>query len=158
MLETAIGYRGQARYVAFYWMPAGDEAMVDDGQVSYDGNWSAYLTYVRHPRVHLTLGPYNFGSSDYPAQHWLILDRTARLIYALDEADARRMLREQHAPQYGEPLPITIEDWTAFTEELNRRMHAVLSDPEQHRLVLQQLAEEDALVRDLQRWLDQVPH
>jgi hypothetical protein len=27
MLEAAIGYTGDAHYVAFYWTPGGDEAM-----------------------------------------------------------------------------------------------------------------------------------
>ena len=31
--ERAFGYDGEARYVAFYWTPVGDEAMYDDGQV-----------------------------------------------------------------------------------------------------------------------------
>ena len=38
-LKEALGYEGDARFVAFYWSPDGDEAMYDDGQTSGDGDW-----------------------------------------------------------------------------------------------------------------------
>lgn len=69
MLEAAIGYAGAARFVSFYWMPAGDQAMIDDGQISQDDNWYAFLTFVQHPHVYMALAAYNFGSSDEPASH-----------------------------------------------------------------------------------------
>jgi len=50
-LETALGYEGDARFVAFYWEPAGDEAMYDDGRISGTGCWTGYLAYVDHPAV-----------------------------------------------------------------------------------------------------------
>ena len=48
-LEEALGYDGKARYVAFYWEPAGDEAMFDDGRISTEADWRALLIYLRHP-------------------------------------------------------------------------------------------------------------
>jgi hypothetical protein len=49
--EAAIGYQGDARYVALYWQPAGDEARYNDGHVSGDGDWWAWLAYVEHAAV-----------------------------------------------------------------------------------------------------------
>jgi len=51
MLEAALGYPGTARYVAFYWIPAGDELLWDEGWRSADGAWQGWLTFTRHPRV-----------------------------------------------------------------------------------------------------------
>jgi len=78
MLEAALGYPGTARYVAFYWTPAGDELMWDEGWRSADGAWQGWLTFTRHPRVAPALAPYQLGDSDTPATHWLLLDREAR--------------------------------------------------------------------------------
>src|SRR6266487_352302 len=39
MLEKAIGYNGDARFVSFYWTPGGDETYYDDGQSAGTGNW-----------------------------------------------------------------------------------------------------------------------
>ena len=47
MLAKAIGYKGDARYVAFNWTPYGDEAEYFDGRVSATGNWQAFLAYIR---------------------------------------------------------------------------------------------------------------
>src|SRR6266699_6130627 len=78
MLEAALGYRGTARYVAFYWIPAGDELMWDEGWRSADGEWQGWLTFTRHPRVAPVLAPFHFGDSDTPPTHWLLLDRETR--------------------------------------------------------------------------------
>jgi hypothetical protein len=72
----AFGYDGEARYVAFYRTPVGDEAMYDDGQVSGDGNWQLFLT-LRHQHPELDQR-YNVGDSDAEADHWLLLDRETR--------------------------------------------------------------------------------
>ncbi len=75
MLEKAIGYSGDARFVSFHWTPAGDEADYDDGQRAGTGEWQGYLAYVDHPTVRPLLTQYQLGSSDSEAEHSLILDR-----------------------------------------------------------------------------------
>src|SRR5919199_6145890 len=76
MLEEAMGYTGEARFVSFYWTPGGDEADYDDGQRAGTGNWQGYLGYVQHPLIYPRLAPYNLGSSDAEGRHALIVDRT----------------------------------------------------------------------------------
>lgn len=95
MLEQAIDYSGTAQFVAFYWSPMGDEAMYDDGVVSADGQWPAYQTFIYHPKVAPHLRPYNLGSSDGEATHWLLLDRTERKLYALPAGQAAVVLHQQ---------------------------------------------------------------
>jgi len=122
MFEAALGYDGDARYVAFYWQPAGDEVMYDDGQIAGDGDWWAWIEFENHPAIapHLWLPcprcrgrgttntlendscdacdgsgllPLNLGSSDFEADHWLILDRQERKFYVAPIVTARRFLQ-----------------------------------------------------------------
>src|SRR5512143_2300555 len=74
MLEAALGYAGDSRYVAFWWEPAGDELGWDDGRSSTVGaaNWYAWLMFVQHPSVEPYLLPYELGSSDTEALHALV--------------------------------------------------------------------------------------
>jgi hypothetical protein len=97
MLEETLGYMGKARLVAFYWTPMGDEAMVDDGVQSGDGEWPAYRGFVEHPKIEPQLRAYDLGSSDGEARHWLVLDREARALYALPVRTAAALLHQQWA-------------------------------------------------------------
>ena len=91
--ERAFGYDGDARYVAFYWTPVGDEAVYDDGQVAGDGNWRLYLTLrYQHPELDRR---YNVGYSDLAADHWLLLDRETHDLVVMPRAEAEARLRQQ---------------------------------------------------------------
>jgi len=62
-LEQAVRYtntRG-ARYLTLWWEPAGDEAMVSDGFVSFTGHWPGYLAFIHHKYVYSHLAIYNLG-------------------------------------------------------------------------------------------------
>src|SRR6266567_4123543 len=89
MLEKAIGYTGEARFVSFYWMPGGDEAYYDDGQRGGTGNWQGYLAYMQHATVYPLLTQYHFGGSENEAQHALILDREERIYLVASIKDTR---------------------------------------------------------------------
>ena len=41
ILEQAVGYRNDrnAHYLALWWEPCGDEAMVSDGFITFTGHW-----------------------------------------------------------------------------------------------------------------------
>ena len=66
ILEQAVGYRNarDARFLALWWEPCGDEAMVSDGFETFTGNWRGYQAYVLHKSVISQLKAYNLGSSD----------------------------------------------------------------------------------------------
>jgi hypothetical protein len=74
-LAEAIGYRGEARWVAFHWEPCGDESFYDDGRSSGTGAPWPYLAFARHPVVAPAIAPYDLGSSDSEARECLVLDR-----------------------------------------------------------------------------------
>ncbi len=79
ILLKAMGYSGKARFVAVYF-GAGDESYAEDGLGSMTCDPHAYLQYVRSPAC-LALAPFNLGSSDYPAESLLILDRREARAY-----------------------------------------------------------------------------
>jgi hypothetical protein len=100
---AAFGYAGGRRLVALFWEPSGDEACYDDG-VSYAcglcDNW-LYLNFIRQADVHrwLDKNRLNFGNSDEPAKHWLIVDALTADLYAAPEREARVIVRQQQLPE-----------------------------------------------------------
>lgn len=123
MLEEALGYNGSARLVAFYREPVGDEARFDDGVVSADAEGPAYLSFVRHPRIVPQLAAYDLGTSEHEACHWLVLDREARVLYALPAREAAALLYQQwatrpDAPSESESSDESAAAFQAFIEEV----------------------------------------
>jgi hypothetical protein len=94
--DRAIGYRRDARFVGFFWIPAGDEVVYDDGIVSATGDGYVFLCYARHPTISPSLLQYNIGSSDLEADHILLLDRDTNTLRVSPIEAGRRWLREQH--------------------------------------------------------------
>jgi hypothetical protein len=123
MLEQALGYNGQARLVAFYWSPSGDEARFDDGVVSADAERLTYLGLLEHPRVAPLLSASDLGSNEQEARQWLLLDREARVLYALPAREAAGLLYHQWATRpdalsVPEPSDDMAAVLKAFTEEV----------------------------------------
>jgi hypothetical protein len=110
MLETALDYPGQARLVAFSWSPCGDEAMYQDGQRSGVCDWLAYLSFVRHPTVEPLLRPFDLGSSEEEARHWLLLDREARTLSVVPAQQAAARLSQQWHTRPAVPLRLAAPD------------------------------------------------
>jgi len=180
-LEEALGYDGQARYVAFYWEPVGDEAMFDDGRINAEADWRALLLYLSHPATQPLFAlpcwecqgkgttnqlendpcptcdgagaiPFSIGNSEEEADYWLILDRKERKMYAAPIATARRFLQQQWPP------PRQLE--TADQERIISVVAKALEDlkhnlkPPSHEEILEAIHRQDKLCDDLARWLD----
>lgn len=77
MFEAAMGYEGEGNFVAFFW-GGGDELYYSDGFITACGEWDCFLAYIHHPTVALALMPYDFGSCESDAKHYLLLDRHER--------------------------------------------------------------------------------
>jgi hypothetical protein len=148
MLEKAIGYHGEARFVSFHWTPGGDEADYDDGQRAGTGEWQGYLAYIQHPTVHPLLTHYDLGSSDSEAKHALILDRQERKLYVASKKDARTFLAQQWPK--AEPIHMTQEEWTAMVEALKNVQFTEPGIEE----IQKRIEEQSALVEALQNWLN----
>ena len=180
-LEEALGYDGKARYVAFYWEPAGDEAMFDDGRISTEADWRALLIYLRHPTTEPlfvlscwecqgrgttnqlenepcpTCGgagvlPFNIGNSEQEADYWLILDRQERKLYTAPVATACRFLQKQWPPL--RPLPTEDQERIITTIAKNLQDLQDNLKPPSHEEILAAIQRQDELCNDLARWLD----
>jgi hypothetical protein len=122
--ERAFGYEDDARYVAFYWTPVGDEALYDDGRVSGDGNWRLYLTLrYQHPELDRR---YNVDYSDLEAHHWLLLDRQTRDLVVMPRAEAHARLRQQWSP-LDPDAKLTAFDWDVIQEAVQQALDNVES-------------------------------
>jgi hypothetical protein len=100
LLEQAVGYRNtkNARYLALWWEPCGDEAMVSDGLVTFTGHWPGYLAYVQHRHVFHHLAGCPLGSSEEPARMKLIIDLRERKGMVAMARESDRFLDAQWQP------------------------------------------------------------
>ena len=156
MLEQALGCLGQARLVAFFWSPLGDEAVYHDGKCSGDADWAAFLAFVEHPTVEPPLRPFELGSSEEEAQHWLLLDREARTLSMLPAQEAAVLLLEQHG-QLRSAVPLRLEVLdpipqvlAAVTGKIGWRLVWRDGAP-----VAQRGQEQEVRLVELRTWLDQ---
>src|SRR5262249_18261652 len=149
-VARTFGYRGDARFVGFYWEPAGDEVVYDDGRLSGTGSSYAFLRYRRHPAVEPLLEEYNLGHSDLKATHCLILDRQTGRASVAGRADAYAFLRAQHpaapelSPQRSGEVRKLIEGLARGWQEFEIDREAIRAAmAEEHRAVSQMVAHLD---------------
>ncbi len=154
IILEALGYRGEARFVGICF-GAGDESYADDGRLSMTCDPHAYLAYVRSPAC-LVLAPHHLGSSDCPAESWVVLDRRESRAYVAPVAEARRFLREQWQEDATPgPAMLSEEELHVLMDHLRREMASQpMPTPEQIRAAL---AEQHRLHRELVAWLDSTP-
>src|SRR5262245_28588093 len=145
MLEEALGYTRQARWVAFYWEPCGDELIYSDGTVSADGSWYAWLTFVHHRRIAPALTPYHFGSSEEEAVHWLLLDRETRTLCVGTRATVSHFLRQSTFPKVTSEVLRGLLEATGTRTRTPHDLQAVLARAMQR---------EHQLVTAHKEWLD----
>jgi hypothetical protein len=149
-LATAIGYKGDARYVAFNWTPYGDEAEYFDSRRSATGNWQAFLAYIQHPAVSPLLQDYDLGSSESEATHALVLDQEKLEIFIAPVKEVRKFLTEQWPPE--PPLRMSREEYLAkISEALKQVKQPGDVDIE---AVQRHIDEQYALIEEMQKWLD----
>jgi hypothetical protein len=150
MLAKSIGYTGEARFVSFHWMPAGDEAYYSDGRISATGNWQAYLAYIQHPAVSPNLKDYDLGSSDGEAKHSLILDQKKLSLFVAPVKVAEKFLGEQWPTQ--PPIRMSQEEMNAVVMKALKRVKPpkVPNVDEVYRHIRQQ----NAIVDEMQQWLN----
>jgi hypothetical protein len=153
ILEQAVGYRNerQARFLALWWEPCGDEAMVSDGFITFTGHWPGYLAYVQHKTVHPHLAAYNLGSSEEPADHRLVIDLQERQAWIAPARAVERLLmaqwQKEPVPVVSlSPAPVDLEKWIEGLIEKN----PVPSMAD----LMRRMNEDRQHVALLQRWLD----
>ncbi len=157
ILCEAVGYRGQARFVAFYWTPAGDELMFSDGSISADGDWYAWSVFVQHRSVAPRLAPYDFGSSDEEAKHWLLVDRQSNDLYAGAPREVCKLLVQQLAQaEASDTAPNDVIPETSAAIDLNAFLTEELMEvqPPGQEEVRREMLRRQRLTEELKSWLD----
>jgi hypothetical protein len=153
ILERAVGYQNQknARYLALWWEPCGDEVMVSDGIVSFTGHWPGYLAYVQHPLVAPALIGYNMGSSEEFATHRLLIDLDTRQAFVVLAAECERVLSSQWTQQPRNP-PVTL--FMEDLEPLLREWASSLQADVTMEAVMCRMAEDQKALDTLCAWMD----
>lgn len=157
VLCEAIGYHGQARFVAFYWTPGGDELMFSDGSISADGDWYAWSVFVQHRAVAPHLAPYDFGSSDEEAKHWLLIDRQSNELYAGAPKEVCKLLVQQLAQaETSDTTPDEVVPETSEVNDLNAFLTEPLVEvqPPSQEEVRREMLRRQRLTEELRSWLD----
>lgn len=163
--ERFCGYEGERRYVGFYWLPGGDELMFEDGVHGATGSNWPWLMWTGHLSVMPHLAPFDFGSSDFEAKHWMLLDRERRQIWASYVREVHHFLKD--APDLRaeraawEALPpeerkrIAEETRRAYMEAMEEVRRNLPSGPELMEATHRGLLVDQHNVASLTQWLDQ---
>ena len=153
LLERAVGYSNErhARFLALWWEPCGDEAMVSDGFVTFTGHWPGYLAFVQHPAVASHLAGYDLGSSEAPAIHRLLIDLQERTAFIATGAEVERFLANQWAhEQSSQPTTLFVEDLDVLLKEWTESKQDLPTMEE----VMRRMEEDQKAVQTLHTWLD----
>lgn len=114
-LEALFGYRYSNRWVAFFWgrkIGVQIYGYVFDGKAFSPINQLAWDTFFSHPLIvamnyqrinGCAVKRYEFGDEHQPSEHWLVIDRQERLLYAASRACARDHLRAEKSTVAGQP-------------------------------------------------------
>lgn len=147
----AMEYEGEARFVAIFWEPGGDEACWADGREMVVGaGWGAYLALLDanfdwgHPAYTM------LGSSETRATHWLVIDRMTEWAWLVPVEDAEAVLQRQWPLREAAPLPgDSMADWLAMLRRQAARFRPLLAE-EIERPMAEGLRRYDVLVATLE--------
>lgn len=126
----ALGYEGEARYVAIYWERSGDEASWADGGSALCGaDWEAYRMLVDHNFAPGHPARWLLGSSEEEAAFWLVVDRVTEWAWLVPADEGPEVLRLQwpelvvDAAEDG-PGVLGFEDFEVWLERVTAKLDA----------------------------------
>jgi hypothetical protein len=152
-LTETFGYRGDARYVAFYHSPMGDEVIYNDGRSTGTGATWAFLAWRRHRAVGPLLAEWNLGYSDLDAEYALLIDRQQNRASVAHLQEVRPFLEAQHPPA----PELTPEQREAFRREVERMLAEWRERPIDHEAVASEMAAQQGRIGRMMAWLDMCP-
>lgn len=127
--EKAFGYDidQPRRWLAAYWEPTGNEAMMDDGRLSGTAHWPPFIDLINRKANGINLAleklgvdRWALGSSDTRATHCLLCDLQERMIYVAPLFDASHFMHSQLPPLPEiNLLELSQADWDALLQPLN---------------------------------------
>jgi hypothetical protein len=157
MFEKSLGYKGESRFVAFYWEYFDEVCFHDASLNSGTLDSAAWLLFTQHPFVRLHLHSFDFGSTDFPARHWLLLDRESRRFYVGEREtiesflDAEAYPDAKTAARQGPETTITLDEFIAMAGNIEEVLGQDLFPIE----LLKRLQEQQAVCAELREWLEE---
>jgi hypothetical protein len=103
-LSRLFGYRGERRWVAFYWNGGGKGPCYPwhfDGYATGPVNQSVWEAFINHRLVLASnyrregghaVKRFEFGSDRFAASHWLLLDRQECCLFAGPESEVAKFI------------------------------------------------------------------
>ena len=157
-LVELSGYDGGGRLVAMWWAPLGDELMFSDGTITATGDYRGWLAFCAHPMTRLFLNPYELGSSEREAEHWLLVDRHLATLDVGLAHDVRALLATQPSELHALTAELSPTEAAALLEHAfeDHAARERAKTPEQRGSDMRERHErEQELLRDLEAGLDE---
>lgn len=153
----AFGYDPDsgARWVSIYWTPMGDEAEADDGRFAGTVDPWAYLTLVEHQRNKPLTSRYDFGSSDFEAVHWLLIDLDTGDVYAGLAEEVQNFVYHQwdHGNEPADPISLTASQWNDLAESVIAAFNEIGSAS--HEVLAERMEEQRQAMGELKKAMDE---
>jgi hypothetical protein len=157
-LVELSGYDGAGRLVAMWWTPLGDELMFSDGTITATGDYRGWLAFCAHPLTRLFLNPYQLGSSEHEAEHWLLVHRHLATLDIGLAHDVRALLATQPSEVHALTAELSPTDAAALLEHAfeDHAARERAKTPEQRGSAIRARYErEQELLRELEAVLDE---
>lgn len=120
----ALGYEGEARYVAIWWERGGDEACWSDGRDMVVGaEYEAFLLLLKFNFPPDSWAHHLLGSSDDAAEYYLVIDRERERAWLVTPEEAPQVLQLQWPVYEVAPLPSdSVAEWLAMLQRQAARV------------------------------------
>lgn len=92
LFDELLGCTSRNRFFALYWSRRGHVPVLHDGALEIIGAVEPYRIWRYNPRVMAALAEYNTGDVYDHAEHWLLIDRELRVLYAGHAVDVLHVL------------------------------------------------------------------
>ncbi|RQW85631.1 MAG: hypothetical protein EHM79_11370 [Geobacter sp.] len=160
MFERCLGYKGEGRFVVFFWEHFDELCFRDDFLNSGTLDSASWLLFMQHPFVRRHVSSFDFGSADFPARHWLLLDRDARRFFVGDRETVESFLDATGCPATkiagmpGRETTITLDEFISMAGNIEEVLGQELYPAE----MMKRLQEQQAVCSELREWLKRLGH
>jgi hypothetical protein len=158
MFERSVGYKGESRFVAFFMEPCDELCFHDDFLNSGTLDSASWLLFTHHPFVKLHLLSFDFGSADFPARHWLLLDRETRRFYVGERETVESFLDAEAYPSakiegmHNRETTITLDEFISMAGNIEEVIGQEMFPEE----MMRRLQEQQAVCSELREWLERL--
>jgi hypothetical protein len=144
--------------VAFFWEHFDELCFRDDSLDSGTLDSASWRLFTLHPFVRLHLHSYDFGSAEFPARHWLLLDRKVRRFYVGGRETVEALLDAEAYPvaktgdSHHRQTTITLDEFISMAGNIEEVLGQELFPEE----LMKRLQEQQAVCSELRDWLERL--